>query len=134
MWQIFHIIMFIVVTLTYPSLCQSIVNSLGQIFFDREDLSFKQRMIIVPVANLITIGIAMVRNDVGPIYAFGGSLGGNLILFCFPSLCRLKTSEFYWLSFKNFRWICLFIFGISIAVLCSYSSSVKVIQPFNDWN
>jgi amino acid permease len=125
---------FLKVTLSYPLIVASLVGSLGGIFFDQniaELLTAKQRLLLMPVVNVVNVVLAMFLKDIQPVLGIGGALGGCLVVFAFPSLGRLKIRRDPLLKPKNIAHICLIIFGLISAGICTYYSVSDAIDAFS---
>ena len=126
--------MFFAVSISYPLICQSIVGSFGQIFYGQnipELLTFKQRLILIPSVNLTNLIFSMFIKNITPVLGVGGSLGGCLVVFFFPSLVKLKITKKSYKSFENIIHLCICIFGIFSTILCTYFSIENAIKKYN---
>ena len=129
-----QVAMFFVVTFSYPIIVVSIVGSLGQIFYQQnipELLTLKQRFILIPIVNIINLIIAMFIKNITPVLGVGGSLGGCLVVFFFPSIVKLKITKNHWSSPENIMHICIALFGIFSAIVCTYFSVADAIKKFS---
>jgi len=128
-----QIAMFFVVSFSYPIIAVSIVGSLGQIFYGQnipELLSTKQRLILIPVVNIVNLIIAMFIKNITPVLGVGGSLGGCFVVFFFPSLVKLKVTKDSYTTWENIMHIVIATFGFLAAVVCGYYSIVDAINKF----
>jgi amino acid permease len=121
------------VSYSYPLISTSLIGSLGDTMFEQnlgELLTGRQRLVILPIVNIINVGIAMFLKDVIPVLGVGGALGGCIGIFAFPSLCRLKITKDSLSTPKNVAHICLVVFGLAAAVVCTYFSIKTAIDSF----
>jgi hypothetical protein len=121
------------VSYSYPLISASLVGLFGEMMFEQnlgELLTGRQHLIILPITNVINVGIAMFLKDIIPVLGVGGALGGCIGIFAFPSLCRLKITKDPLSTPKNVGHICLVVFGFGAAVVCTYFSIEAAIDSF----
>jgi hypothetical protein len=121
------------VSYSYPLISTSLVGSLGEVMFEQnlgELLTGRQRLVILPIVNVINVGIAMFLKEIIPVLGVGGALGGCIGIFTFPSLCRLKVTKDPLSTPKNVGHICLVVFGLAAAAACTYFSIEVAIDSF----
>jgi amino acid permease len=123
------------VTCSYPLVTASLVGSLGELCFGQnlaDHLTFQQRAILLPVVNIGCVVIAMFLKDIQSVLGVGGALGGCLVVFAFPSLCRLRISTDPITRGKNLGHLALMIFGVASAMVCCYFSVMDAIKSFQN--
>lgn len=126
--------MFISVSASYPAIVVSMVASLGGMIWNEslpEEMPTKHRLILIPSINAVVVAIAIFLSDIKPILGVGGALGGCIVGFVFPSLCRLvlRTQPLtHWISILHIIFV---IFGIVASILCTYSSINDAIKAFS---
>jgi amino acid permease len=121
------------VTCSYPLLCASMLGSLGELLWGQplaELLTTRQRIILIPCVNIANVVIAMFLKDIQSVLGVGGALGGCLLVFGFPSLCRLKIRKTPLTNPKNIGHLCLIVFGAASAVVCTYFTVDSAIMSF----
>jgi amino acid permease len=121
------------VTCSYPILCASMMGSLGELFWGQplaELLTGAQRMILVPCVNIANVVVAMFLKDIQSVLGVGGALGGCLLVFGFPSLCRLKIRKTPLTTLKTIGHLCLIVFGAASALVCTYFTVDSAILSF----
>jgi amino acid permease len=126
--------LFISVSASYPAIVLSIVGSIGQMIWNEsipETMLTRHRLILIPIVNIVNVVLAVFLPNIKPILGVGGSLGGCLVGFALPSLCRLITREGPLMTVKNIGHIIMFIFGIAAACICTYSSIVDAIAELS---
>lgn len=129
-----QIAIFFVVSFSYPVVCQTLTGSLGQLFYNNgvpELLTLKQRLILIPAINAVNLIIAMFLQDIKPVLGIGGSIGGCLVVFTFPSVCRLKMTNRPLYDWRNILHIIMAIFGIITCCLCTYYSILDAIAAYS---
>jgi len=130
-----QILLFLIVSCTYPFITNNIISFFsGYIFQEprQEKLPTLKRSALIILVNIINIIIAMVLRDNAPVLAFGGSIGGCLICFVFPSLCRLKTMRNTSISFLFIFHIIITLFGLATFAICTYYSVKNAISVFRN--
>ena len=128
---ILQVAIFIVVTLTYPFVIRNIMFQWAEYFFgvsDYERASKKQRLILIPVVNLINVALALFISDSSVMLGFGGALPGCLMCFAFPSLCYLKTTNESFKSMKSIGHIIFVIFGILLGCICTVFNVIDLVN------
>jgi len=117
--------MFISVSMSYPAIVMSITGSLGQMLYQQNNpelLTSKQRWVLIPLVNIANLVVAIFFPDIRSILGVGGSIGGCLVGFVFPSLCRIVTRNTSLSTLTNVGHICFIVFGIIMSIICTYSS------------
>ncbi|EAY17116.1 Transmembrane amino acid transporter protein [Trichomonas vaginalis G3] len=126
--------MFISVSASYPAIVVSMVASIGGMAWNEnlpEEMPTKHRLILIPAINLVNLVIAIFLQDIKPILGVGGALGGCIVGFVFPSLCRLVMKTYPLKSWISILHMCFVGFGIIAAILCTYSSIKDAIAAFS---
>jgi hypothetical protein len=95
-----------------------------------ENLSVRQRAILLPIVNIVCVGLAMFLKDIQAVLGIGGALGGCLVVFAFPSLCRLWVATEPRTSPKMIGHIALVVFGVTSAAICCYYSVLDAVASF----
>lgn len=127
--------LFISVSASYPAIVLSIVGSIGQMLWNEEipeTMLTRHRLILIPIVNIVNVLLAILLPDIKPILGVGGSLGGCLVGFAFPSLCRLMTRKASLLTVTNILHIVMCVFGIAAACICTYTSVESAIDTFSN--
>ncbi|OHT01957.1 Transmembrane amino acid transporter protein [Tritrichomonas foetus] len=122
------------VSISYPVVIQSLVGSLGQLIFKQnlpELMTLKQRLILIPIIDAVNIIIAMFLTDIQPVLGIGGSLGGCIVVFTFPSACRLRITKDKLYTPRNIGHIILVIFGLAFACVCTYYTVLDAIKAYS---
>jgi hypothetical protein len=125
---------FLKVSFSYSLVVTSLVGSLGEMVFEQgvpELLTVRQRAILIPAVNGVCILLGMFLKDIQPILGVGGALGGCIMVFTFPSVCRLKTTKEPMSTPRNIGHILLAFFGSASAVFCGYFSVLSAIEQFS---
>lgn len=124
--------MFVSVTASYPAVSLTIFSTLGHIFFKQSipsQMKTWQRFTIISIVNLVNILLAMFLPDIRPVLGIGGSMGGCIVGYMFPSVCRLVLWEG-----KIDRWYVFHalyvVFGLFSAGICTYSSISEAVKYF----
>lgn len=126
-------IMFCVATFSYPILNSDIVGSIGAIVFDNHnpaEMTLKERLILIPIVNIVSFIGAMVSNDIQPILGLGGAIGMCLIGIAFPAACKLRTTEMPLTYWKNILYMLMAIMGIVLAAVCGFSAVYDLIESY----
>ena len=124
---------FINVTLGYPLVLASMVGSLGELIWKQnlaELMTIKQRLILIPIVNAVNILIGMFLKNIQAVLGVGGALGGCIVVFAFPSMCRLKQHKEPYSSPRSIGHFILVIFGLFAAAVCTYFSIASAIKSF----
>ena len=124
---------YIVVSLSYPSVAQSVMSSWSQIIFktvNQGDLPGRKRIVVLILTNIIPLIIAMFLPNARPALSIGGALGGCLVDFFFPSFIWIKISKQKLLSVQNVLCALFALFGVVSAAISTYQAIVDAIKAF----
>lgn len=131
---ILQVAMFCIVSLTYPFVTSTIIADVSELFFGeriQEKLSLKQRLITVPVVNIISVVLSMLFTNVAIVLGIGGALPGCLMCFVFPSLCQVKMSPWPLWNYRNLPHILLILFGFVVGIACMIYTILDAVNNFN---
>lgn len=124
---------YIVVSLSYPSVAQSVMSSWSQIIFktvNQGDLPGKKRAIVLILTNIIPLLISMFLPNARPALSIGGALGGCLVDFFFPAFIWIKLSKQSIWSLQNILCGLFALFGVVSAAISTYQAIVDAIKAF----
>ena len=130
---IVQVAIFLNVTFGYPLVLTSMVGSLGELIWKQnlpELMTLKQRLILIPIVNAVNIIIGMFLKNIQAVLGVGGALGGCLVVFAFPSLCRLKQHKEPFTTLRSIGHFILVIFGLFSAIVCTYFSIETAVKSF----
>lgn len=130
-----QVIMFLVVTLTYPFVTRSITEFFsfkvcGESMYEK--LSLKQRILFASLSNVINVLLCIFISDSAILYGFGGAIPGCLMCFAFPSLCRLKVTKDKLYSAYNIYHFFMVLFGLVLGCACTYFTIYDLVQTFTN--
>ncbi|EAX97842.1 Transmembrane amino acid transporter protein [Trichomonas vaginalis G3] len=129
-----QVIMFLVVTLTYPFVTRSITEFFSFKFSGEsryEKLSFRKRILYASVSNIINVLLCVFISDSSILYGFGGAIPGCLMCFSFPSICCLKITKKKLYSWENIGHIVMATFGILMGITCTCFTIYDLYSTFN---
>ena len=130
---IVRVAMFCVATFSYPMLNAYIVGSIGSLVFQNAEpalMTLKQRVILIPIVNIVSIVAALVSNDIQPILGFGGAIGMCFLGITFPAMCKLKMTDRRLYSFVNICYMLLTTFGIAAGLVCGVVSIWDLVKSY----
>ncbi|OHT06239.1 Transmembrane amino acid transporter protein [Tritrichomonas foetus] len=130
-----RIAIFLVVTFSYPVITNEMAGTLGGFLYhnsEPSEMTLKQRCILLPLVNAISLIFALLSNNMLPILGLGGALGTCLVTFAFPSICRLKITHSKLSSPRNIAHMCFAGFGIIMACICVYTSAADLIKAYKE--
>ena len=92
-----------------------------------------KRAVILVLTNVIPLIIAMLLPSAKPALSIGGSLGGCLVDFAFPSLefIVFYRKELKWYNYKMILCGLFLLFAIVATVISTYQSIADAIKAFS---
>ena len=124
---------FFVVNASFPLVALSILTDLGAIIFNEHnprELSWKRRIILLVLADLLPVLVAMVMPKVRPVFEIGGAFGGCLSNFFFPPLLYFLQSGKRWYHPKSLGLLFFSFFGLACCAICTYQAVLDGIDTF----
>lgn len=127
---------FIIVTCAYPMIAQSVQAMWSQLIYKTDQpatLPNGKRAVILVLTNVIPLIIAMLLPSAKPALSIGGSLGGCLVDFAFPSLefIVFYRKELKWYNYKMILCGLFLLFAIVATVISTYQSIADAIKAFS---
>lgn len=125
---------FIVVSVSYPCLAQTLLCSASDLIFhinNHGELLTWQRAIVIAIANVPPILIAMFLPTAGPALSIAGAFGGSLIDFFCPAFMWFKLSNQKWFHWHNILSLLFALFGIVATVISTVIAIMDAIKAFS---
>ena len=132
---IVRVIIFALVSFTYPMLVGSITGTLGDLILGEPnpaEMTLKQRLIIIPIVNIVSFLLALVSSDLQSMLGLGGAVTGCLVAFAFPSFCMLRISSKKWYHYKNILYFAFCVFGVVAGCISTYTSIKDMINSYKN--
>ena len=93
---IVRVVIFALVSFTYPVLVGSITGILGELILGEPnpaEMILKQRFILIPIVNIVSFLLALVSSDLQSMLGLGGAITGCFLVFAFTSFCMIRASS-----------------------------------------
>lgn len=133
LFTIVRIGFFLVVTFSFPVCGKVAMWNWSQLIFKRNlvnELKSIEYWTVLLISTIIPVGFAMLLPQCKPVISIGGSLGGCLAIYTYPSILWIIDSGKKWKDRSNLGYVIYAIIGLILSGISTYQSIVEAIASF----